>query len=221
MFIKMFLTPSQLHALHEVVNGPEIHAEVAQMLCVRPNAKAVTNFKERMISIETSDFSKKDGTYKVDLKLKDRVYTDSVHVYTPISIIAIVMTAIGRFPEVGQAIKGEQGKHGSTDASTQIAAGSKVTGWRQDSPKSGLYNWSGGANTYHVERVDGDKVYLVEAEHEEAPYWVLDGLANSLADARDAAFAKERYEYRRKEALKELERRDTDHFTRQEFILEA
>lgn len=217
MFIKMFLTPQQLNALHEVVNGPEIRAEVAKILCVRPDTKAVDSFKERMISIETSDFSKKEGTYKVDLKLEDRVYTDNVHVYTPISVITIVMTAIGRFPSTSQAIKGEQGRHGFTDASTQIETGSKVHTWTQDTSKSGLYDWSSGPNSYHVARVDGDQVYLVEVEHKKAPDWMLDGLANG----RDVAFAKERFEYRRTQALKELERRGTDHFTRQEFILEV
>lgn len=202
MFIKLFLTIEQLTALHAVVDGNVLDAEIAKLLCVKPDASAVQSLKKRMVVIKSSDFKTDHQTYSVDLLIEEilDVSDGRAHVYTPMSVITHVMTDIARFPEFSQAMYGKS-KTSLTNSPAQLEAGSAVRTW---CGSEGLWNW-GGTNPYNVARVDGEKVYLVETENETKPDTLL----------------KEEHLHRicRELALAELERRGVDYFDRNEFIL--
>ncbi len=203
MFLKIFLTHQQLTSLHTFLEGDALRPELANMLCCEPNERQVDILKEHIIQIKVAEYRPAHGTYTVEVEIEEAFDIDSYgHIFVPMSVLALLMSALLRFPTVAQPIYGKQGKISQTSSLTQMKPGMTVSQWGGGS--GGKYCW-GGSHVYNVSHTDDHRVYLVEAEHDIVP--------DSLKDTKDACY----YSTRREIVLAELARRGVDYFVRAEF----
>ncbi len=206
MFLKMYLTPRQLASLHNFLDGDALYTELSQLLGnipVEENEERLQEVKEQLIQLKVSDFSPPHKTYKVEVEIQEVLkFRNSGYLFVPMSIMRLLLTALLLFPETAQAIDGNYDPNDHVSSATRLHVGSVVSVW--DAGLVTGLTWDH-VNKYNVSRLEGDRVYLLEAEYAVPPesvrYYHCGG----------------NYDGRRAQALKELQRRGVDYFSRAEF----